>query len=73
MKFLITFKAEESDHSTLEYSGLFHMAVQYAKSHAKKIGPACTYTFKVEKEIDAATKWVPVDDEGNIEGGGQAE
>ncbi len=73
MKFLITFRAKNTDHSTVEYMGLFQMAQQYARTHSKKISPECTYIIKVQKEADGNTVWAKVDDDGNIEGGGQVE
>ncbi len=73
MKFLITFKTEKTDHSTLEYIGQFELAAQYAKDHAKQIDPDCAYTIEVEKEINGEIVWAKVDNDGNVEGGGQVE
>ncbi len=73
MKFLITFRAKKADHSTVEYMGLFQMAKQYAKTHSKKIGSECTYIIKAQKKAGGNTVWAKVDDDGNIEGGGQVE
>jgi hypothetical protein len=73
MKFLITFRAKKADHSAVEYMGLFQMAQQYARTHSKKIDPECTYIIKVQKKTGGKTVWAKVDDDGNIEGGGQVE
>lgn len=73
MKFLISFSAKNSDHSNLEYSGKFELARQYAKQHAEQINADCIYTIKVEKETKDGVIWADVDEDGNIEGGGQAD